>query len=515
MAHVASAEGIFEVALTPSGRYRVVEIDQSKLEDHPPGVVYDSPGPITVAADTTPRATTTIDVMVIYTKAARIAAGGTAAMKAQIALAMQETNTSYEKSGIAPRLRLVHVQEFNYAEPGDISLDLNRLVATNDGHLDAVHGLRNQYGADMVSLIVENSGGQYCGIAAGLLPGAANAFQVTKREGCMTGYYSFGHEFGHLQGAHHDAYANTLPGYESPPLYAYGQGYVHLHATNAAKRWRTVMAYVDKCVDSGGYYCNRLQFWSNPNRKYLQDPTGNTTARNFKVLNDTAATVASWRAQKIAGNFNSNFNTHHNGWTVLTGAWAHASDQYYRTPGLANKRASIVRNGNYGDVTFEARMKRSGCTTCSNSLVVRGTPKASDTQNNFAPMYLFQYTNEAAGTEGMFSVFRIDAAGNATAIKNWTYTPAIVKGGWNTLKVVAVGNVLRFYINNQLVWQGTNNALKIGRLGISMWRNTVTGALLVDWAKGTNTATADISADRLAVIGRTVAGGTVNQSPGG
>ena len=47
------------------------------------------------------------DVMVVYTPAARAAAGGTTAMQALINLAVAETNTAYSRSAVIPRLRLV------------------------------------------------------------------------------------------------------------------------------------------------------------------------------------------------------------------------------------------------------------------------------------------------------------------------------------------------------------------------------------------------------------------------
>ena len=70
----------------------------------------------------------TFDVMVVYTPAARAGAGGTTAMNALINLAVAETNTAYLRSGVFPRLRLVHTEEVAYTESGNFSTDLNRLT---------------------------------------------------------------------------------------------------------------------------------------------------------------------------------------------------------------------------------------------------------------------------------------------------------------------------------------------------------------------------------------------------
>lgn len=67
-----------------------------------------------------------IDVAVVYTSAARDAAGGVAAIEAEIDLMVAETNQAYETSGVNHRLLLVGRSEVPYAETGDPSLDLVR-----------------------------------------------------------------------------------------------------------------------------------------------------------------------------------------------------------------------------------------------------------------------------------------------------------------------------------------------------------------------------------------------------
>jgi len=111
----------------------------------------------------------TLDVMVVYTPAARSAAGGITAMNALINLAVTETNTAYSNSGVTPRLRLVHTEEVNYTESGDSSTDLNRLKDTVDGFMDNVHNLRDIHGADMVSLFVDHFDLEFNSAAGGFL----------------------------------------------------------------------------------------------------------------------------------------------------------------------------------------------------------------------------------------------------------------------------------------------------------------------------------------------------------
>jgi peptidyl-Asp metalloendopeptidase len=240
-----------------------------------------------------------IDVLVVYTLAARAAAGGTSSILSQVNLAIAETNTGYQNSGVVQRLRLAAAVEVSYVETGDIAVDLDRVTAPGDGYLDGVHSLRDTYKADLVSLITQTPGSPYCGSAwlmAGNNPGfAPNAFSVVERQ-CMTGYYSFGHELGHNMGLNHARRDPTGSG-----AYSYSYGYKH-----PGDAFRTVMAYC--CGYETGTCrpgCPRVLHFSNPDVLYLGNPTGvsqasASSAYNALSLNNTRVTVANWRQSSTA-----------------------------------------------------------------------------------------------------------------------------------------------------------------------------------------------------------------------
>jgi hypothetical protein len=155
--------------------------------------------------------------------------------------------------------------------------------------MDELHTLRNQYGADVVSLI-ENEPA-YCGLAYRMATlsssFASNAFSVVHAS-CATGYYSFAHEIGHNQGAHHD-HANATGG---TAIYPYAYGY--MDPNNA---FRDIMSY--NCP--GG--CTRIGHFSNANVFYGGKPTGVVSyAESALAIDKTAATVSSFRqvAAKLA-----------------------------------------------------------------------------------------------------------------------------------------------------------------------------------------------------------------------
>jgi hypothetical protein len=234
--------------------------------------------PVTDPNSVTLAALSTINVLVVYTASAASAAGNIAS---KIQLAVDETNQSYVNSGISINMVKVATAQVTYSETGrSFSQHVNALQSSTDGLMDNVHTLRNTYAADMVMLVVNDA--EACGQAAAIKAVATNAFAVAHYS-CITGYYSFGHELGHLQAARHDRFVD---GSTSP--YAYGHGYIP-----STKNWRTVMAYGNNCAN-----CARIQWWSNPLKTY--PATGQvmgTVANedNARVLNLTAPVVAAFR----------------------------------------------------------------------------------------------------------------------------------------------------------------------------------------------------------------------------
>jgi hypothetical protein len=289
-AHIASPQGIYEVQYAGEKLYVVNHIDQSLYAND---IVLEPkiPAPLlpAVEADANSLAITSVDVMVVYTANAVTAVGGTAAMNAKIDLAMQEANQSYSNSNVNISLNLVHKAQVTYSEgnPANFNLALDRLTNKTDTYIDNVHTLRDTYKADLVTLIVESGSSGTCGIAW-LMTAVSPSFESygfnVVAQSCATGYYSFAHELGHNMGSRHDAYVDS-----SNTPYPYSHGF-----TYPAAGWRTIMAYNNACV-AVGTNCTRLQYWSNPNVNYGGVAMGNSAANNAQSLNNTAATVASFR----------------------------------------------------------------------------------------------------------------------------------------------------------------------------------------------------------------------------
>jgi len=298
----ASGES-YQVRYMGEGVHVIREIDERFFPSEGEPISVDNPSqgfdsflsPAELQGETGADSGFTLDVMVVYTPAARLAAGGTTAMMALADLVLAETNIAFSNSGVIPRVRLVHTEEVNYTESGSYSTDLNRLKDTADGFMDDIHTLRDTHGADMVSLFVE--GGSLCGLAFTMTNPFLNtfelfAFSVVRRD-CAEGNITFPHEIGHNMGLKHDRTDSPQDG-----VFSYSHGYVDI-----LNSFRTIMGVFASCRPSP---CPKALHFSNPAVSFGENPTGvnfldANSADAARSLNNTAFTVANWRESVSQG----------------------------------------------------------------------------------------------------------------------------------------------------------------------------------------------------------------------
>jgi hypothetical protein len=267
-------------AVQPDGQPVTVEAGDSQLQDPgvEPGTAQDS-GAI-------------VDLLVMYTPAARLALGGTAGIQAEATAAVNNANLALQNSGVSFRYRTVFLGETSYTESGNSQTDLSRLAAANDGYLDEVHTLRDTYKADVVSLLTEAS--DVCGIAYVMTLGNVrasfntSAFNVTIARNCASANLSLAHEVGHNMGLHHD---RPNAGSSTPATeFAYG------YAVPSVAR--DVMAYA--CDNATP--CPRRTVFSSPLLTFPSSSVsaGTATEDNARALNLTAAVVSNFRVSDSA-----------------------------------------------------------------------------------------------------------------------------------------------------------------------------------------------------------------------
>jgi len=226
-----------------------------------------------------------IDVLVAYTAAARVQAGGAAQMVAAIANALAVTNTAFQRSGVDVVVREAGIIEGSYTEattPFDPILSDLDAISPGGIASAAVEAARAASGADLVALITGRTAPSICGVAW-LGPAPVAAYSVTEQVCLAAGQWSFSHELGHNFGANHAPGDGGAP----PPTVPYAQAYRDGPV-------RTLMAY----ADPGLYYPRMLNFSSETVREPPMPAgvaTGNSLQDNARRLNETAATVAGYR----------------------------------------------------------------------------------------------------------------------------------------------------------------------------------------------------------------------------
>jgi len=207
MIHIGDA--VYAVEPLGQGLHVLVQLDQSKFPPDESPEAYaamssDSPSldMETQATASAASETTWIDILFVYTEAAKNFAGGTEeGINSLINTSIGSINDINDNSSLSSvQVRDVHSEWIDYVAVGNLLIeDRNRLTGTNDGYMDNVHSLREQYDADIVVLLVGSGG---CGVAY-IGATAETAFAVVHAD-CAFNQYSLAHEIGHLMGAYHD-----------------------------------------------------------------------------------------------------------------------------------------------------------------------------------------------------------------------------------------------------------------------------------------------------------------------
>jgi hypothetical protein len=290
--------GLFQIQHAGNGVQRILEADGSRLlrcgvgRDCETSESEFSPGGILFESASAAGAPTNVllDLLIVYTPAAREGAGGTEGMNALIDAAVAEANLAFENSRVNAQLRLVHRAEVDYVETGDISEDLDELEE-GDGSLHIVHQLRAQYRADLVCMLTETTGGPY-GLANQMhdveVEFGEKAFSVVQREFAIS-YQALAHELGHNMGCQHDRVT-------SPDGGAFDFSHAHRFEVDGTL-YHTVMAYQPGLP---------IPYFSNPDVLFLGVPTGipepaTNSANNARTLNLSVATVARFDSVMPAG----------------------------------------------------------------------------------------------------------------------------------------------------------------------------------------------------------------------
>jgi len=263
--------------------------------------------------------TSTVDLIIGYTSGFAAANGSASGALTRLNYLVDVANAAYANSEVAAKVRLVKALEVVYTDSNDNGTALEQMSGYKSGSgpvtpnaaFNALRNAREQYGADLVSLVrdfhePENSG---CGIAwllGGSLQGIGAGegwdelgYSVVS-DGIDAGtdgknYFcrdeTLAHEMGHNMGAAHDRAAaegddGTLDNPDDYGAYTYSFGY---KASSSDGNFYTVMAYGDSGQRS-------YRAFSSPGTTFCGGRACGTSSNdNARTLANTVSFVANFR----------------------------------------------------------------------------------------------------------------------------------------------------------------------------------------------------------------------------
>jgi hypothetical protein len=287
---------VYRVEYAGDNRYRAV-LQNGSAPACPPAMVPDSaPGPLASPAPPAPlpplqkaaaAGPLVLDIAIVYTDAALKGARSVAAMNTLIDQAVAQANQAFASSKIGVSLNLVYRGQVAYAETGRLQTDLARLQEPKDTFLNEVHAIRDNYGADLVSMITETGETAPTGIAQAYVMTSVNpfhgayAFSVIRRA-YLSGFGALAHEVGHNLGCQHDwNHAQNMGAF----TYSYG----HRWKGDNGVEYRDLMAFAPGTM---------INQFSNPEVAFKGGLTGAGTANSARTILNTAPTVAAYRGHK-------------------------------------------------------------------------------------------------------------------------------------------------------------------------------------------------------------------------
>jgi hypothetical protein len=248
---------------------------------------------------------TVIDLMVVYTPQAKAYADS---YKGSISIALGEaladSREVLSNSNINLTFRLPYFEQIDYVESGDIINDLKLLTfqrgQTNTegevpdpvGYMDQVHAIRDEYGADLVILLVSDSE-QYGGIAWQLEDPSGDdrvAFSVVVLKHAAYPNNSFIHEIAHNLGCDHHAAASMTGG-----VFDYSHGW-QWDKPFVISDYSTIMAHTISSYIIG--LSTPVPYFSSPDLycPHTNEPMGSSSsADNVRTIKQMKHIIAAYR----------------------------------------------------------------------------------------------------------------------------------------------------------------------------------------------------------------------------
>lgn len=233
----------------------------------------------------------TVKVLGLFTEKARMEAGGTEEIQAEISLAFDDTRQIFENSRIEPidvKLEFVGIQFFDFEEEVGVEMQKeldNRLIPALQSSTSELAQLRMTTGADIIVLYTDGGHTDSEGKAGTLDVESDKAISMVEYEFINLRYVT-AHEISHLFGCLHQRGEGNSGVFEHPHEFVIGS----FLTFNTVRR--TIML-VDGVKNRETR--RRIPYLSNPHVDYDDVPTGVIDSRhNSRMINATACDVANF-----------------------------------------------------------------------------------------------------------------------------------------------------------------------------------------------------------------------------
>ena len=201
-------------------------------------------------------------------------------------------------------------EQTGFPDLGEGDLAVSRAVLMfDDDELDAywndVESVRDRFGADIVTIVMEMSFGGIANLMYELSPEfESSAYNFVHVD--HLGRTTLAHEVGHNMGLQHDRAVDPRGG-----IFPYSHGYVNQRALGAQVRagscWATIMAYLNQCRRHEHRLGVHVPYFSNPALRYPAghgDPLGVDAASEFADGRGPADAVRSLnKVRHVVANF--------------------------------------------------------------------------------------------------------------------------------------------------------------------------------------------------------------------
>lgn len=306
-------------------------------------------------------AANTVDVVLGYTNGLVAKYGSAANATTRLSNLMAITNQGYVNSLITPRVRLVRTVLVNYTDSNSNELALEALTGYDctttsctqqpvPAELVPLRTARDEYGADLVSLVRPFQMPQHQGCGIAWLLGGGGGFAIDNTdapfgysvvsdgndtdEGDGRNYFcreeTLAHELGHNMGQQH----NTEDSGGDSGTHPYSYGYRETLSTG----FYTIMAY--RLANSSQ---SSINYFGNPNVNYTDTnrPTGTATADNARSLNISMPLVAQFRNVVVPFPARARFDLNNDGRSDLLWRNGGVYGYWYMNGGVASSTGYI------------------------------------------------------------------------------------------------------------------------------------------------------------------------------